>query len=42
MKLGTHQSSQVDGPTSTYKWQNNKPLVYQIKLQVAGHSFTSS
>jgi FtsP/CotA-like multicopper oxidase with cupredoxin domain len=40
--LGTHQLWPGDGITSTYAWQNTKPLVYQLKVQVAGHSFTSS
>jgi FtsP/CotA-like multicopper oxidase with cupredoxin domain len=42
LTLGTHQFFPGDGPTSTFKWLNYKPLVYQIKAKVAGHSFTSS
>jgi FtsP/CotA-like multicopper oxidase with cupredoxin domain len=38
--LGTHQIWPGDGPTAGYLKPD--PLVYQIKLTVAGHSFTSS
>src|SRR3954471_1630672 len=40
--LGHHQIWPGDGVTSTYPWKSPNPLVYQIKLQVAGHEFTSS
>jgi FtsP/CotA-like multicopper oxidase with cupredoxin domain len=40
--LGEHQLWPGDGVTSTYKWLSLDPVVYQIKLQVAGHRFTSS
>ena len=40
--LGEHQLWPGDGVTASYPWISNKPLVYQIKLQVAGHSFTTS
>jgi FtsP/CotA-like multicopper oxidase with cupredoxin domain len=42
LTLGTHQFWPGDGPTSTYKWLSYDPVVYQIKLQVNTHSFTSS
>src|SRR4051794_14209706 len=38
--LGTHQLWPGDGVTAPYL--KTKPLVYQIKVQVAGHSFTTS
>jgi FtsP/CotA-like multicopper oxidase with cupredoxin domain len=41
-RLGEHQLWPGDGVTSTYKWLSLDPVVYQIKLQVAGHRFTSS
>jgi FtsP/CotA-like multicopper oxidase with cupredoxin domain len=40
--LGTHQLWPGDGPTASYKWLDTKPLVYNIKVEVAGHSFTTS
>jgi FtsP/CotA-like multicopper oxidase with cupredoxin domain len=40
--LGRHQLWPGQGVTSTYPWLSLVPLVYQIKLQVAGHRFTSS
>src|SRR3954470_16468667 len=40
--LGTHQFWPGQGPTAGYPWLSTKPLVYQIKLQVSGHDFTSS
>src|SRR3954451_18416132 len=40
--LGTHQLWPGDGVTANYPWISRKPLVYQLKLQVAGHAFTSS
>jgi len=40
--LGTHQLWPGQGPTASYPWLSTKPLVYQIKLQVSGHDFTSS
>ena len=40
--LGTHQLWPGQGPTAGYPWLSTKPLVYQIKLQVSGHDFTSS
>jgi FtsP/CotA-like multicopper oxidase with cupredoxin domain len=39
-KLGTHQIWPGDGPTAGYV--DRKPVVYQIKLEVAGHKFTTS
>jgi FtsP/CotA-like multicopper oxidase with cupredoxin domain len=42
LTLGTHQFFPGDAPTDKFKWLNYKPLVYQIKAQVAGHRFTSS
>jgi FtsP/CotA-like multicopper oxidase with cupredoxin domain len=38
--LGTHQLWPGEGVTAPYL--KAKPLVYQIKVQVAGHSFTTS
>src|SRR3954469_19812695 len=40
--LGTHQLWPGQGVTSTYPWLSTTPLVYQIKLEVRGHSFTKS
>jgi FtsP/CotA-like multicopper oxidase with cupredoxin domain len=40
--LGTHQLWPGDGPTANYPWLSKTPLVYQIKVEVAGHGFTSS
>src|SRR4051794_18747617 len=40
--LGTHQLWPGEGVTSKYNWLSTTPLVYQIKLEVAGHAFTSS
>jgi FtsP/CotA-like multicopper oxidase with cupredoxin domain len=44
-KLGTHQIWPGD-PVNTnggqFKWLSNDPVVYQIKLEVAGHKFTTS
>jgi FtsP/CotA-like multicopper oxidase with cupredoxin domain len=40
--IGTHQCWPGDGPTANYKWLDKTPLVYNLKLEVAGHSFTSS
>jgi FtsP/CotA-like multicopper oxidase with cupredoxin domain len=40
--LGEHQLWPGDGVTSTYKWLSVDPVVYQIKLEVAGHKFTTS
>src|SRR4051812_17329699 len=40
--LGTHQFWPGDGMTGAYKWLSRTPSVYQIKLKVAGHKFTSS
>src|SRR3954447_24938381 len=40
--LGTHQFWPGDGVTGAYKWLSRTPSVYQIKLKVAGHKFTSS
>jgi FtsP/CotA-like multicopper oxidase with cupredoxin domain len=45
--LGQHQLWPGDGPTalspsSTFKWLSTTPLVYQLKVQAAAHSFTSS
>jgi FtsP/CotA-like multicopper oxidase with cupredoxin domain len=39
---GTHQLWPGDGPTANYPWLSTTPLVYQLKVQVAGHRFTSS
>jgi FtsP/CotA-like multicopper oxidase with cupredoxin domain len=39
---GTHQLWPGGGRTSSWNWKSRTPLVYQIKLHVAGHSFTSS
>jgi FtsP/CotA-like multicopper oxidase with cupredoxin domain len=39
---GTHQCWPGDGATANWNWMSTTPLVYQLKLQVAGHSFTSS
>jgi FtsP/CotA-like multicopper oxidase with cupredoxin domain len=41
-KMGCHQLWPGDGVTASYPWLSTKPHVYQIKLQVAGHNFTSS
>ena len=41
-KLGRHQLWPGEGPTAKYPWLDTTPIVYQIKLQVAQHSFTSS
>jgi hypothetical protein len=40
--LGAHQLWPGDGVTANYRWSSTVPLVYQIKLEVAGHRFTSS
>jgi FtsP/CotA-like multicopper oxidase with cupredoxin domain len=40
--LGTHQLWPGDGVTANYKWLDKKPLVYNIKVEVAGHKFTTS
>jgi FtsP/CotA-like multicopper oxidase with cupredoxin domain len=40
--LGEHQLWPGDGPTASYNWLSKDPVVYQIKLEVAGHRFTSS
>src|SRR3954471_1855158 len=40
--LGTHQLWPGDGVTSNYKWLSRDPIVYQIKVEVAGHKFTTS
>jgi FtsP/CotA-like multicopper oxidase with cupredoxin domain len=37
-----HQLWPGDGVTANYPWATTTPDVYQIKLQVAGHDFTSS
>jgi FtsP/CotA-like multicopper oxidase with cupredoxin domain len=37
-----HQLWPGDGVTATYPWSTTTPDVYQIKLEVAGHDFTSS
>ena len=42
-KMGCHQLWPGDGVTGNWDgWLSKTPLVYQLKLQVAGHSFTSS
>src|SRR6478672_6914165 len=41
--LGCHQMWPGEGASGKWDgWKNYKPLVYQIKAQVAGHKFTSS
>jgi FtsP/CotA-like multicopper oxidase with cupredoxin domain len=40
--LGQHQLWPGDAPTDTFNWLSTTPNVYQIKLQVSGHSFTTS
>jgi FtsP/CotA-like multicopper oxidase with cupredoxin domain len=40
--LGTHQLWPGQGVTSKYNWLSTTPLVYQIKVEVAGHAFTTS
>jgi FtsP/CotA-like multicopper oxidase with cupredoxin domain len=41
--IGCHQYWPGDGPTANWDgWLSKTPLVYQLKLKVAGHSFTSS
>src|SRR3954465_6180366 len=40
--LGTHQLLPGQGVTAGYPFKSTTPLVYQIKLEVAGHSFTTS
>src|SRR5215213_8185250 len=40
--LGTHQLLPGQGATAGYPFKSTTPLVYQIKLEVAGHSFTTS
>jgi FtsP/CotA-like multicopper oxidase with cupredoxin domain len=40
--LGTHQCWPGEGETAKYPWLSTTPLVYQLKVQVAGHRFTSS
>src|SRR3954467_12754926 len=40
--LGEHQLWPGQGVTSKFNWLSAKPVVYQIKLKVAGHSFPSS
>src|SRR3954447_8848499 len=42
MTLGEHQLWPGQGVTSTYDWISTKPVVYQIKLNVAKHDFTTS
>jgi FtsP/CotA-like multicopper oxidase with cupredoxin domain len=39
---GTHQCWPGDRMTPNFTWLSSTPLVYQIKVQVAGHGFTSS
>src|SRR3954452_13445077 len=41
-ELGTHQLWPGDGITANYKWLSRDPVVYQLKVQVAGHKFTTS
>jgi FtsP/CotA-like multicopper oxidase with cupredoxin domain len=38
----THQLWPGAGPTARYPWSTTTPDVYRVKLQVAGHDFTSS
>src|SRR3954453_13607052 len=40
--LGKHQLLPGQGATAGYPFKSLVPLVYQIKLEVAGHSFTTS
>ena len=41
--IGCHQMWPGEGASAGWSgWKNYKPLVYQIKAQVAGHDFTSS
>jgi FtsP/CotA-like multicopper oxidase with cupredoxin domain len=40
--LGTHQMWPGQGVTAGYPFKSTKPLVYQIKLEVRGHGFTTS
>src|SRR3954470_21396649 len=40
--LGTHQLLPGQGVTAGYAFKSTTPLVYQLKLEVAGHSFTTS
>jgi FtsP/CotA-like multicopper oxidase with cupredoxin domain len=40
--LGTHQLWPGDGVTANYKWLSLDPVIYQIKLKVAAHRFTTS
>src|SRR3954468_11825861 len=40
--LGQHQLWPGQGVTSKYSWLSKNPVVYQIKLKVNGHSFTTS
>jgi FtsP/CotA-like multicopper oxidase with cupredoxin domain len=42
MTLGEHQLWPGQGATSTYDWISTDPVVYQIKLKVAKHDFTTS
>jgi hypothetical protein len=44
-RLGTHQVMPGDtlpAPGGSYKWLSNKPVAYQIKVQVNTHDFTTS
>jgi len=40
--LGRHQLWPGQGPTAGYPFKSLTPLVYQIKLEVRGHRFTTS
>src|SRR4051794_4158013 len=40
--LGKHQLLPGQGPTAGYEFKSLVPLQYQIKLEVGGHSFTTS
>jgi FtsP/CotA-like multicopper oxidase with cupredoxin domain len=40
--LGCHQLMPGEGVTANYPWIDKKPLVYQIKVEVASHNFTKS
>src|SRR3954451_24149233 len=40
--LGTHQLWPGQGVTASYPWLSTTPLVYLIRLEVAGHDFTPS
>jgi FtsP/CotA-like multicopper oxidase with cupredoxin domain len=41
-KLGRHQLWPGDPAFGTFNWMSTNPVIYQIKLQVATHDFTSS